>query len=195
MKSVTLNLKKYLVDTSDQPYLNRIGYDTEGRDLYVVPFINSGFDMPLVLNSMPLVLNSINIVSKTGEEKFINDEILYGEGPLIHSSYYYDFDRGLLNGKDSLSEIICLEIEDMMYESMDFSNIFEMNKLLGENYVESILLEQIKFLLLIKDCPGGYKDFLSFISHDMDLDDVIDMGEAKEVKKVSPKELFPEKDD
>lgn len=82
-----------------------------------------------------------------------------------------------------------------MYESMDFSNIFEMNKLLGENYVESILLEQIRFLLLIKDRPGGYKALLSIISHDMDLDDVIDMGEAKEVKKVSPKELFPEKDD
>lgn len=186
LKRVTLDLKQYLVDTSNQPYLSRIGYDTGGRDLYVVPFCSIG-------DNMPLALKSISIVSKTGEEKIIDGEFANIEASLSNPCHYYDFDRGLLNENDILSKIVDSEIVSRIYESMDYSYIDDINKLLGENYIQSIILEQIKYILLIKDNPD-YNGLLSIVLPNINLDDLIDLGEEREVNRISPKVLFPVKE-
>lgn len=140
---ISLDLDQYLLDPSEETYLDYIRYDTQGQDVYVVPFLCTSV-------IFPLILNSVVITSDTGEERRIEGDGDYG-AYLYEMCNFYDFNSGLLNEEGNLATIINENIYNIINGEVDYSYSYAINALLGERYFQSILLGEVGFLAAVTD--------------------------------------------
>lgn len=140
---ISLDLSQYLVDPSDQTYLDYIGYNTQGQDVYVVPFLCTSV-------IFPLILNLVVITSDTGVERRIEGDGDYG-AYLYEMCNFYDFNSASLNGEESLANVINENIYNIINGDMDYAYSYVINDLLGERYFQSILLGEVGFLAATAD--------------------------------------------
>ena len=181
VKEVTVALNKYLVDDLNKLYLQRLGYDLTEQDIYVVPFLSTSIEIPLVLKT-------VTITSISGEKRILKSEDSKYEVPIYDGCNFYDFNNDILNEKGNLAIKIAEDIYDIMNETKDYSYVNEINKLLGENYFQQKEITNIENLLaMMKD--DSFEDLgLSNI-----LDSIATLEQKGPGFKVKQKDLFRKK--
>ena len=181
VKEVTLALNKYIINDSNQTYISRLGYDLAEQDIYVVPFLPTSIEIPLVLKT-------VTITSESGEERILKSEDSKYEVPIHDECNFYDFNNDLLNEKGNLAIKIEKDIYDIINETKDYSYVNEINKLFGENYFQQKAITNIENLLAMMQ-DDSFEDLgLSNI-----LDSIATLEQQGPVFKVKQKDLFRKK--
>lgn len=180
VKVISLDLDQYLVDPSDQTYLDYIGFNTRDQDVYVVPFLCTSI-------IYPLILRSVAITSDTGEERILEEDGDYGVY-LYEMCNFYDFNSDSLNAEGNLASVINEDIYKIINGEEDYSNSYMINDLLGERYFQSILLGEVGFLAATEDYSSGEMEALGYEYESLER-----MASLEQIGlgvKVSPKDLF-----